>query len=191
MSRTHKDRPFFVRLREKMEKGEYDHQHHRYMGSGSYTVSHRVDFFKKDAKEINDFRNFLIEEGVEFETEELEALHTPSIVNNQAVLVEIMPKKIRFRYKQKAENKWAHSDYCTDLEHYDPHTQTDTRDGKRASCLPFAVDYRGCNCSLCSPEKKTYKNKRNASLNDIAKAYNNGHDYDELYNFDDISLDVD
>lgn len=189
MSRTHKDRPFFVRMREKVEKGEYDHWHHHGLGSKKRVVSYQMDFKKKDAKEINEFRNFLIEDGISFEEEELEALYKFNMVNEDNwIREEIAPKRIRFKYEQEVETKRGYSSYCTDLEHYDPHTQTDTRDGKKASCLPFVITY--CHCSFCSPPRKNNKTKRNASLNSIAKAYNNRIDYDELYEFDDLVLDI-
>lgn len=79
-----------------------------------------------------------------------------------------------------------YTEYCTDYEHYDPITDTDTRDGGKVTCTPDygeieKVGYGVCRCRClyCSSENKL-RDEIDYDLNDLVKYYNAGVDLEEI-----------
>lgn len=189
MSRTWKDAPYKVRQKRLMDKGVYDHDHQLgiFDTDRTYTRTEEIRFKKADAKEIYAFRQELIANDEDFtENEESKVIE---YISDGVYLWRgwASEKYIVFTIAKTIVRKSRVSKYCTDAEHFDVSTGNDTRDGKIARCAPFAYyngRRSGCNCFYCSFEANyEAKINRKAKLNKIAKAYNNGDEIDDLYDF--------
>lgn len=91
---------------------------------------------------------------------------------------EIPPKRIYFRVK-KEHLFQEYTGYCTDYEHFNPESFTDTRDNKPVTCLPHydALPHRYFGRQV---EKERHpRSERKATLKELAQMYNNGEELDE------------
>lgn len=141
MSRTFKDKPYHVRLRENMEKGLIDHDHRP--AEARTRVARYADralsrtFFKRDTKAIAEYRAFLDGlDAITYEVVEREGTYTydRDALRQGVYTLVSSPKTIELQVYRVIT--YEAQDLCTDAEHYDPRTQTDTRNGKRARCTP-------------------------------------------------------
>lgn len=85
-------------------------------------------------------------------------------------------------------NNIYYTKYCTDWDHYDPNTNTDTRDNGIVTCKPniYQHNKNNCDCFHCMNNKfhKNIKREKEltTTLNDYKDYYNSGITIEELYN---------
>lgn len=104
-------------------------------------------------------------------------------------------KKIITITVELLKEKQYYTKYCTDWEHYDPITNTDTRDNGIVTCKPnlydtpyeFHIGTNKCYCYYCTDGKYKKKVRQDKDLNNIRldyykDYYNSGLTVEELYN---------
>lgn len=153
MSRTWKDRPIHVREREAMEQGRI-HHFHDYFGREprvreGYFADRELSlkFYKHETKAIARHRaklDQLVDEGAVSRYELIEIPTQFRVLRDEDGLgceFERTPKVIEFAVYRLYVH--TYQDLCTDAEHFDPRTRTDTRNGLRATCTPDWSAYEG------------------------------------------------
>lgn len=91
---------------------------------------------------------------------------------------DIQPKKIYFRIIEEYVLQ-EYTAYCTDYEHFDSTTFTDTRDNKTVTCLP---QYDKLPKRYFTPHEFTERHARSTrktTLKEMAKLYNSGEDIND------------
>lgn len=206
MSRTYKDTPYNVRVLRKMRDGHEEHDHHAHLEMGKERPEYRegyevIEFDKKDAKEIFAFRQYLEEHEYSYTEKETDKIHydVRSEDNNYRSardcheIYAVHSKKIVFTIHVLRKNKgYRSSDYCADVEHFEPSHFTDTRDGKMANCVPYLThydkkEYRSGG-GWGDYEKRYSKTARKMELKKVAQTYNTyAQDIDDFDELEDLS----
>lgn len=177
MSRTYKDRPNFVKRAEAMKQGKIDHNHTltSYWRREIHTT---VEVLASDQEEIARLKEIYQDrEDITLEIEHVNAQRRYDIdITGRHLRVFYTPKTLKFHviFHAKFIKPGWYTEYCTDAEHYDARSQTDTRDGKRTSCDPDVPYHKG---SRRRPQTST--TKRRAKLDRIRKTYNVGADLED------------
>lgn len=191
MSRTDKDIPFFVMKQRDFEDGKIKHDHTPYKNTvHRYVNKDSIKEFSPDQKskiaeyaqelrnigkepqivETKQHRGFLFTDELYFSlmrrSNGLDSYSEDLYKNDFKIVVEVF-------YYDYVERKARFSDKCTDVEHYDSHSQTDTRDGKIASCAPV-YNYR--HYHKC-PKNKMSRAKVRQALKNVEKNLHNLDEY--------------
>lgn len=191
MSRTDKDIPFFVMKQRDFEDGNIEHDHIPRKNTVRRNVNKdSIKEFSPDQKskiaeyaqelrnigkepqivETKQHRGFLFTDELYFSlmrrSNGLDSYSEDLYKNDFKIVVEVF-------YYDYVVYKARFSDKCTDAEHYDSHLQTDTRDGKIASCAPVYNyrDYHKC------PKNKMSRAKVRQALKNVEKNLGNLDEY--------------
>ena len=180
MSRTYKDRPNFVKRAEAMKQGKIDHNHT--LAGTSYwrrEIHKTVEVLASDQEEIARLKEiYQNREDITLKIEQVKAQRRYDIdITGRHLRVFYTPKMLKFHvifHAKFIKPGWC-TEYCTDAEHYDARSQTDTRDDKRTTCDPDVPYHKG-------PRRhgKTSTTKRRAKLDQIRKCYNAETDWEAL-----------
>lgn len=150
MSRTWKDRPLHVRLRENLQKGLIDHDHIE-RGERSRTARYpdrqlSVAFYKRDAGAIEEYRAYLDSLGdqLTYELEEKAGSYSydwAEVARGNPSPGTWTPKTVEFKV-YRVYTYPAREIICLaeEPERYDPHTQADRVTGLLPSCSPEFPD---------------------------------------------------
>jgi len=176
MSRTYKDRPRKVREREAMKAGRIYHDHlpHPAMERTSRYPSRALsrEIPKGDTGALRAYREELASNPQVGRVEETE-LKPRAYIDFKpegAYRVTVVPRMVSFQV-YTTFTAAEYSDYCSDYEHYDFAKGVDTRDGKRARCVPdtfysYSYGYY-CSCSYC---RRGYPRGERARVRDELRA---------------------
>lgn len=191
MSRTLKDVPYKVIEKRALKNGLVDHDHSNMGQVREFWVNDRnltKTFEKGESKAIYDYREYL-KTLDNIKVEEVEGggdvkFHNLSQHDGFYYERTYEPKTITFEVKSYKESRYTN--YCTDVDHYDPVTNTDTRDGGRIVCYPEFTQPNGdkfskSSCSCCEPVDRAVSKSKVRSIDvNAAKAFNSGMSVDDL-----------
>jgi len=183
MSRTFKDVPQRVIEARNYKAGRIDHDHRapRVHDRISYWADRElsVTFYKRDTKAINAYRAHLDSLGdeIEYTVEERPGAYTMARFGLDGAYEPPVygPKTVAFVVHRRV--RYHETAYCTDVEHYDPVTNTDTRDGGRVKCTPAYEDparpgYRRYRCSCCDGKARPKRATVKQALGQLAREAN-------------------
>jgi hypothetical protein len=190
MSRTDKDVPHKVIEQKMLQQGRV-HDNHERLGltREGYRDSRALaaTFNKGDAKAINEYRAYLSTVD-NITVEEVSGGgrngYRYSGVYGAPLERVYEPKTITFEVKEKYTVKYT--SYCTDAEHYDAETNTDTRDGGRVVCYTEYANHHGeafstQGCGCCEPiDRSVSPTKQRSVVISAVKAFNSGMSMEEL-----------
>lgn len=189
MSRTYKDRPYFVKAAEAMTKGMINHDHTEQRGYWYAPTQFRlINTLNASSEEA--VRKLTLElearDDIEFKTVEKGGDRRYAMWNGDMVLYRRYwtTRQIEFWIKEKPHyySRQRHSSYCTDAEHYDAKHDIDIRDGKTVSCYPD-VPYNWKSYD----RKRTSGTNRRAKFGRIRNRYNSGATVEDISTEDDSS----
>lgn len=185
MSRTWKDRPMRVRLHENMKNGHIDHDHTASVVRTriGYSPDRELSiiFYKWAQKEIDEHKAFLDSLGDEivYEIEEKDSVRMfdrgaalAGFYSSPTYTLKTVCFVVRRVYTYES------NDLCTDADHYDSFTKTDTRNGKAARCTPawsYDLSYWG------TPHKNAPTRASVKASLKTALDYANSEEFDEYY----------
>lgn len=198
MSRTDKDKPDFVKLKEAFEDGaKVDHYHSAHTGYTRRRVNEASVkvFHVNDKTGISDYYAELKEQGktpISVETTQYRGLYYSYAHydwnlswydrHEDAELYSSEKPVVKVFYYDYIEIEPLFSSYCTDVEHLDARSRTDTRDGKRISCAPETERrYHKCSKNAVSRSKVKQSLKKVIRHLDDADEYGSIPELTEYY----------